>query len=84
MNDHVSQGALAAIQSVEGTLMLARALVEAGRRVELAGLDRDVATLCTAVLRMEPAAARGMRGAMEGLLHHLDRLARSLPRPEAP
>jgi hypothetical protein len=81
--DHVTWAALAAIHSVEGTLMLARALVEVGRRVDLEGLDRDVATLCAAVLRMEPDAGRGMRPAMERLLRQLDRLTLSLPRPDA-
>lgn len=68
----------AAIAALDGTLALARALVEAGRSIDLEGLERDAAALCAAVMALEAPAARGLRPALEGLRRQLDGLAASL------
>jgi hypothetical protein len=71
---------LAAIETIRGTVQLARALAEAGRRIDLAGLDADAAVLCTAIGLMPTAAARPLRTALETLLGDLDRLTAALAR----
>jgi hypothetical protein len=79
--DRECQAALAAIQSVQGTLMVARALVDNGRRIDLAGLDGDVASLCGAILCIAPDRARVLRAELVALLQQLDQLSGSL-RPQ--
>jgi hypothetical protein len=68
----------AAIEALGGTLAIARALVEGGRRVDLEGLDRDAAALCAAAMVLEPAAARALRPGLEALLRQVDGLAAAL------
>lgn len=68
----------AAIAAMDGTLALARAFVEAGRQVDLAGLEAEAAALCAALMALDPDAARGMRPALLGLRRQLDGLAGSL------
>lgn len=74
---------LAAIESLGGTLAMARALVEGGRQVDLTGLDREVASLCAAVVATRPDAARPLRPALEALRAQVDRVAAALPAPGA-
>ncbi len=78
-----AEAALAAIDSLRGTLGTARALAQNGRRIDLAGLDAE-AVLCAAVTLLPRAAARGLRPALEALLRELDGLAASLPGPDVP
>jgi hypothetical protein len=66
---------LAAIESMQGTLALARALVEAGRAVDLAGLDREAARLCAALACLPEGAGARLRAPLHGLTQELDRLA---------
>jgi hypothetical protein len=68
----------AAIAAMDGTLALARALVEAGRRVDLAGLDADAAALCAAVMALDSGPASLLRPDLEALLRQLDGLGASL------
>jgi hypothetical protein len=70
----------AAIATLEGTVAVARALVEGGRRVDLEGLDRDATSLCAAVLALGPDHARGLRPALEALLRQVEGLAREVAR----
>jgi hypothetical protein len=65
----------AAIDSLGGTVAVARALVEGGRRVDLAGLERDCAMLCAALMSLQPHDARRLRPALEDLLFQVNRLA---------
>jgi hypothetical protein len=69
---------LAAIESMQGTLALARALVEAGREVELAGLEREAERLCAALACLPEGSAPRLRGPLHGLTQELDRLAVTL------
>lgn len=73
-----AQAVEAAIAALDGTLALAHAFVEAGRVVDLDGLERDAAALCAALMALDPKAARGMRPALEGLRRRVDGLAASL------
>ncbi|MDB5371630.1 MAG: hypothetical protein JWP04_272 [Belnapia sp.] len=72
---------LAAIEALHGTVLMARALVSTGRRVDLAGLDTEAACLCAAVAILPPATARSLRPALESLARDVDGLAAMLPSP---
>jgi hypothetical protein len=64
----------AALDRFRGLITVARGLVEAGREVELAGLEGEAARLCAATVCL-PAEARGeLRRPLEDLLLELDRL----------
>ena len=52
-------------------LRLADALVQAGRPVELGGLDRQVGLLCAQSLDLEPPGGRDMRPSLMELRHQL-------------
>lgn|GEM_PF-6456503 len=71
---------LAAAEQLGGTLAVAEALLESGRCIELAGLEREIAALCAAAMLADPAAAPALRAALGGLVARLDRL-RALMRP---
>jgi hypothetical protein len=74
---------LAAIQSMQGTVTLARILAQGGRQIDLAGLDAEAARLCTAVALLPPFAARPLRPALEALVAEVESLAAALPSPLA-
>ena len=65
-------------ERVAGTLLLAAALAEAGRRLELEGLDRMVGLLCAQALDLPPALGHAFRPRLVGLLEDLDALGRRL------
>ncbi|MGC8475935.1 MAG: hypothetical protein ACP5NP_06250 [Acetobacteraceae bacterium] len=71
-------------QGLAGTLALARALAESGRRIDLAGLDSQVGLLCARALDLAPEEGRAVRVALIGLRAELDALAASLSRPPPP
>ncbi len=68
----------AAIESLRGTLAVARALVESGRRVDLTGLDTGAAALCAAIAMLPPDSARPMLPALVALLDEVDGLGAAL------
>ncbi|MGX9962793.1 hypothetical protein ACVFYP_05690 [Roseomonas sp. F4] len=70
----------AAIEAMGGTVMMARALVEGGRLIDLQGLDRDATALCAAVLALRDAEARSLRPALEALLHQVNDLTAEVAR----
>jgi hypothetical protein len=69
---------LAAVDSMQGTLALARALVEAGREVDLTGLEREAERLCAALACLPEGSAPRLRAPLQGLTQELDRLAGTL------
>lgn len=75
-----TQAVHAAIEAMGGTVLMARALVEGGRRVDLEGLDRDAMALCVAVLALGPEEGRRLRPALEALLRHVNDLAGEIAR----
>jgi hypothetical protein len=75
-----AEAVLAAIEAMGGTIAVARALVEGGRRVDLQGLDRDAAALCAAVMTLDRDAAKTLRPALESLLRQVDGLTAQLAR----
>ncbi len=70
----------AAIEAMDGTIVMARALVEGGRRIDLAGLEQEAGRLCAAVMTLEATQARPLRPALEALRRQVDGLATSLAR----
>ena len=71
--------ALASIEAMRGTLVMARALLEGGRVVELAGLDLEAAGICQALDNLPHHAARTLRPAMLALMREVEALAVLMP-----
>jgi hypothetical protein len=61
-----------------GTLQMARALADVGRRIDLAGLDRLMGLVCAKSLDLSPADGKRMRSLLVVLLRETDLLANSL------
>lgn len=61
-------------RSVEGTLRMARSLAEAGRTLDLAGLDGLVGQLTARTLDLPPEDGRTLRPALQSILTELDGL----------
>ncbi|MBR0683096.1 hypothetical protein GXW74_21580 [Roseomonas eburnea] len=72
---------IAAIEALEATVAVAEALVAGRRRIDLAGLDNEIARVCAAALAAPRAAVPVIRLKLEALLLALDRLRAGLPRP---
>lgn len=69
---------LAAIDSLHGTLAMARALVLAGRQVDLAGLEREAARLCAAIVCLPGDSGQLLLGSLHGLTQEIDALSHCL------
>ena len=67
--------------SLTRTLILAGALVEGGRRIDLAGLDSQVGLLCARALDLDPEEGRQVRADLIALREMLDALVARLARP---
>ena len=82
MNTIVSSGRLAELLAfaagVSQTLSVARGLVEAGRCVELAGLQDKVGLLCAQSLDLPPDEGRAMRAELIVLLARTQALSAAL------
>lgn len=68
---------LAAIETLHGTMAMARALVIAGREVDLAGLDGDAQRLCAAIACLPRESGQRLRLPLLELTEELDRLRRA-------
>lgn len=68
----------AAIATLAATLAVARALAEAGRRIDLDGLEADAVAVCAALMALDAREARGLRPAIEALRHDVDSLAATM------
>lgn len=66
---------------IAGTLRVATALAQAGRRLDLDGLDRMLGRLCAGALDLPPAQGRQLRPRLVGLLTELDALGALLDPP---
>ncbi|TCH97164.1 hypothetical protein EJV46_17785 [Roseococcus sp. SYP-B2431] len=72
---------MAAIESLHGTLSMARALVVTGRAIDLAGLDREAARLCAAVACLPGDSGRALLDPLQTLTREVDLLTGCMPRP---
>ena len=75
--------ALSDIEAMRCTLTMARALVDAGRRIDLTGLDHQAAEICHALSSLPPGGGEAVRPAMLALMREVQALAASLPEPGA-
>ena len=73
----------AAIEAMAGTLTVARALIAAGRRVDLGGLDREVATICAAAMVLPEAEGRALRPLLVALERDIGVLQAALATADA-
>jgi hypothetical protein len=71
----------AALEAMSATLALACGLVAAGRRVDLQGLDSEVAAICDAALALPPDEARLLRPRLIAMCAQVDELAAALAPP---
>lgn len=71
-------GTLAAIDSLRTMLAVARALVSAGREVELDGLEQEAARLCLALACLQEGSGPLLRPPLDELTQELDRLVLAL------
>lgn len=76
-----AESVLAAIDSLRGTVTMARVLVQSGRTVDLAGLDAEAATLCGQVTQLPRPTGQRLRPALEALVRDIEGLAATLPLP---
>lgn len=65
-------------ESLGRTVCIARALLQHGRTLDLAGLDRGVGLLCAKALDLPLEAGRQFRPHLEALLNEADRLTAAL------
>ncbi len=70
---------LGSIETMRATVAMARALVETGREVDLAGLEDEAAALCQALSALPAHAGRAMRPAMLSLIWEVEALAVIIP-----
>lgn len=64
----------AAIRSMGDTLSMAEALLHSGRAIDLAGLEREVASLCAAAVTLPAAEGRALRGELAGLMLQVEKI----------
>lgn len=74
-DDHALATALAFCDGVEHLIEASRALLAAGERVDLAGLDGGIGLLCAKALDLPPATGRALRPRLTGLLRSLDEMS---------
>jgi hypothetical protein len=75
------QAVEALAEGAMATVRMARALAEAQRRVDLAGLNEMVGVLCARMLDLPLDEGRGLRGRLEALDREILALQRALPGP---
>lgn len=66
------------VETMAATLMLARALVFAGHRIDLDGVDREIGDLCAETIALPRDEGRLLRPALEGLLREVQALEEDL------
>lgn len=69
---------LGGIESMRDTLAMARALVEGGRTIDLAGLEAEAAAICAAVQTLPIGSGDALRPAMLALVREVEALAATL------
>ncbi len=69
---------------VATTIRLSRALVDTGRSVDLAGLDRIIGLLCAKALDLQPEQGRELIPELSAMLREIDGLSAALTAAMAP
>lgn len=73
-----------AAEGVAGMLRIARGMIDAGRRVQLDGLDQMVGRLCARCLDLPPEEGRALRPRLVALLVEIDALHTTLAQTPPP
>ena len=73
-----AQAVITMSEDLARTMCIARALVEHGRDIDLAGLDRGVGLLCAKALDLAPERGRTARPYLQAVAVEADRLAEAL------
>jgi hypothetical protein len=73
------------VETMAATLALARALVHAGHRIDLEGVEREIGDLCAETVALPRADGQALRPALESLLREVEALEDDLSlRPDDP
>ena len=80
---HDAQAVLATAQHLEGLLTVAIGPAEGGRRIDLSGLDREIAALCLAALGLRGAERRQCRLPLLSLQRRVEVLQALAPQDAA-
>ena len=72
MTSTPQKAVLAAVDELHGVLSLAEVLLMTGRRLDLQGLDKEVASICTATAGLPPEEGRAARPALADLLAQVE------------
>ena len=72
------QAAVGISEGLARTICIARGLVENGRDVDMAGLDRGVGLLCAKVLDLPPDNGQAIRPHLQALLSAVNDLTHAL------
>ena len=81
MSRSPSDSLQAAIDSLRGTVTMARVLVQSGRAVDLEGLDLEAAEICARVSGLPRARGQRLLPALSALVRDIEGLAATLPPP---
>ncbi len=73
-----SLAALGGIETMRDTVAMARALVEGGRDIDLAGLEDEAAAICARLDGLPIGTADALRPAMIALVREVEALAATL------
>lgn len=65
-------------ETMRATVTVARALVDAGMRIDLSGLDREVGDLCAEAIALPRALGRELVGPLSRLSEEIAALERTL------
>jgi hypothetical protein len=68
----------ACLEQFGHTLGIARSLVQAGKQVDLTGLDAEMGFICARALDLQPDEGRALRPHLAGLHAELDALSTAL------
>ena len=74
----------AAIRAMGDTLTVAGALLDAGREIDLSGLEREVASVCAAAVTLPAVEGRALRGELAALMLQVEEVEARIRRSGLP
>lgn len=66
------------VETMAATMLMARALLVAGHRIDLDGVEREIGDLCAEAVALPRAEGRRLRPALQGLLSEVEALEADL------
>lgn len=70
----------AAIRAMGDTLTVAEVLLDAGREIDLSGLEKEVASVCAAAVTLPAPEGRALRSELAGLMLQVEGIEARLKR----